>query len=1382
MLITAFFLQDIVWAYPSDGYKNLAVTGLQNKQTLQNMKTAMSELARSRETAQAKIKDPDALRALLKLRGEASLQNVYNAALYFIERDTPGAERLLKMAVTRKDHLQEEFLGEFVEARAVESNVKHSKIVELSVERFGQEVDFILEVNRPKYPFNTAGGYELEDGLYLGESKTAGKGDSLEMTIEKAVLDKVGKYKRLALKMRSSGENKPGALAIKGIIFAIGGEVVLSEGIRTFSITKLEKDESLREMGIEKFLALVPDTIVARGGDKLNFKERSFVREFIQYLKKWDMLDMAYMDSITSIVSAMIIRFGISITQARISEALKNAGASPYSRNGQSIGVWNTVFGMLGEQVGMVPATDFSKQKFIVNRERSVKGRTGLAINYWQAPLNELKDSRGRARCEFEIAGLGGKWVPLVDEYDQVVIAHVAGKESRDLLGDYFVFRLDPFSDNRLVDIELKKSGLESERLLYYAHSGAQPLPVRIPVAVSLKEELTPEMLIGFVKAAVGGSRLMYHYGKKPLSADMAKPAPIAGLDNASDGDTANPFILEHIDEGRTVEVYDKEGKVVRIRRDRSNPRAPPVESHFKANGTFEKIREAKDPALLKKILREKRNFRNLSPKEQEDLIRIIRDIRLSFILGRVLIGERPGDYMMNHVRTGFSGYIHNLEPTIWIGEILFNRITVGQLAQSLLEEAQHILKPPRRAGNRWINLHGNIDDAIREGNDPAHVIEHDRGLINSFDESPATEEELAAAAEASTVSSRILELDGREIIDSENERFILDVKKAGNIIYPIVISINRKSDLDCIGTVQLDLDDTLAGGEYILNLGFADIAIKEYQGRGIFPKILSLISKIMPPNSELHMSSLEETKTLKALAGGISWNGTRMGKIFYRCGWKVETIAIFNRIDSSTAILLDRANRWPEFYGPRNFMAILANAISDIDDTDQIDGATVTVQLSKIRRDPSFKSESPDIAKEKPESSEVEAQALIDEGCARILQGDYSGFFSLESALISGVTSHKQQHFIVELLLVHMHPTFSEETESGRNNKECAIEVMEELLSMRRLPNTIKTYKIIMDNIGPWISIFSARPYEIRYKEQIFTSLSNAMYRNERFRSFVIAYGRSSDASRRKFVKELTAFYRGQKNTKTIPSVMIGGPAERKDDIFSTASILGEALAGASRETMDNADNIAKGKALILYADDLLERGTAADFAYTLKKTSLLENSVIILYERKPGRAELLEKIINSSSQNKNIVVIKITPLDMRSFNGGADINVEFADEVKELDLLLRHIGSRYHINNGTLLGVVKGRTDDSYKEGIRALAKDRHVPVVSFEHVDSNDADKEIYSFVEALRLLISMSKDITPLQDRDWFRLLKPIEKKDIERAYQDYRRALEVAINA
>jgi len=230
--------------------------------------------------------------------------------------------------------------------------------------------------------------------------------------------------------------------------------------------------------------------------------------------------------------------------------------------------------------------------------------------------------------------------------------------------------------------------------------------------------------------------------------------------------------------------------------------------------------------------------------------------------------------------------------------------------------------------------------------------------------------------------------------------------------------------------------------------------------------------------------------------------------------------------------------------------------------------------------------------------------------------------------------------------------------------------------------------------------------------------------------------------------------------------------------NMTSAAERLGQVMRGACKIS----DNIAGGKAIVLYADDVLERGMAPDLAYTIKETQLLDNTTLVLYGRKTGRADMLERIIKAACSDKRPAIIKVSPEDFKGFNGQEDINVELPDESRELGILLKYIAARHKINNELLLGVIKGRTSGDYIKSIEQVARERHAAVVSFEHLEPNDIDKEVYSFKQAINLLVAIAQDATPLADRKWHRMLKPIEKEDIEKAYQDYRRALEVIINA
>ncbi len=234
--------------------------------------------------------------------------------------------------------------------------------------------------------------------------------------------------------------------------------------------------------------------------------------------------------------------------------------------------------------------------------------------------------------------------------------------------------------------------------------------------------------------------------------------------------------------------------------------------------------------------------------------------------------------------------------------------------------------------------------------------------------------------------------------------------------------------------------------------------------------------------------------------------------------------------------------------------------------------------------------------------------------------------------------------------------------------------------------------------------------------------------------------------------------------------------PVESGSDIMIAARSLGQAMINAISPAKDIASDITSGKTLILYADDILERGAAGDMAYTLTNSQILDNSTIVIYGRNPVKARLLERIIGEAAGDKNINIVRIETEDLRGYNGFEQINAIYPDEAKELDTLLARLAAHHKISNGNILGAIKGMTGDTSIQAIKELSVEKRLPVVSFED------DKGIYSFKNALAELIAISRDDKPPANREWYRTLKPIEKENIERAYQDYRRALEVAINA
>lgn len=223
----------------------------------------------------------------------------------------------------------------------------------------------------------------------------------------------------------------------------------------------------------------------------------------------------------------------------------------------------------------------------------------------------------------------------------------------------------------------------------------------------------------------------------------------------------------------------------------------------------------------------------------------------------------------------------------------------------------------------------------------------------------PFQNSKVAAGSVADDVVKKMLALNGTFITDKFGQDwYIVKVIKVPSV-YPLAVRVERSSDGICVGSVQVGIKENLKG-ELILELGFADFhnavikskdektVVVDYQGRGLFPKVFSLITEVLPERSYLSVSSIEETQTLKALASGKSWSSTRMGKIIDGCGWTALTLSIMDRSTIENFTLLDVKNVFAELYNPEGFRLVLTRAIRDIDQTDTIHGATVSATFYK--------------------------------------------------------------------------------------------------------------------------------------------------------------------------------------------------------------------------------------------------------------------------------------------------------------------------------------------------------------------------------------------------------------------------------------------------
>lgn len=192
-----------------------------------------------------------------KIKSNKHLVNVTQAINKFLKRGVRGVGEVLIQIVRPDGSFNEEYLGEFVEAYEVEQHVRYARITQLSKKTAGvnkiiiNEVDYILEVDKEKYADKKTGTVELENGMYLGESKTFDQTKDLKTEISIAWKDKKEKYKE-SRQIIQIEERKN----IQGIILTIGGACVPAYGITKFTFWPNKK------LNNELNIVFIPDTVL----------------------------------------------------------------------------------------------------------------------------------------------------------------------------------------------------------------------------------------------------------------------------------------------------------------------------------------------------------------------------------------------------------------------------------------------------------------------------------------------------------------------------------------------------------------------------------------------------------------------------------------------------------------------------------------------------------------------------------------------------------------------------------------------------------------------------------------------------------------------------------------------------------------------------------------------------------------------------------------------------------------------------------------------------------------------------------------------------------------------------------------------------------------
>ncbi len=707
-------------------------------------------------------------------------------------------------------------------------------------------------------------------------------------------------------------------------------------------------------------------------------------------------------------------------------------------------------------------------------------------------------------------------------------------------------------------------------------------------------------------------------------------------------------------------------------------------------------------------------------------------------------------------------------------------------------------------------------------------------------------------SSDRQAIYEEILKLKGATITDNAGERFILDVVEDKRSVYPPFFQIKKGTDSVVIGTLQFNIREgrnkicTLDLGLVYIN---GDIYGVSYQRRGIFPRVLSLVSDIMPDNSQLYIRSVEEVETLKKLASGKGWGDTRMGRILYRCGWSADLISIYDRSDNpedslepATAVLLDKNNEFPEFYNPALFKRILNKAITNIDRIGTIEAATVCVSLSKTEIP------GPEVRKESAAAPHDDT-AIGNQGLAvsqpkmkiedfmfkgrpvhvkaEVLRSpDISGFYYFLNFYIGdeyiGCVHLEVGDDKIELFSCGNFWVSSNMRDQGFGSEilvRTFIAASEERhLQGLKPAKWVSVYYIIENGIEDYgrdpfavdrlVGLLKPLGFDDHLDEFKAGKVQDEDLRKLMERHTGIPARKNPDLSRtfyttidrlREELNRLTAPSPTAEKipgtlSKSIPDVSPAGTGLSIDlktslsEFVDKAIGFGKVMSGNMSPLEDIAQKTS-GKGIVLYADDMVKLDQAgnvqqdaiAELVFMLRETTALNNTKIILYGKDPEKVQLLKKIITVADTNKKIRLFEVTPDDFNGSNKFEEIKID--NEAVELSLLITHVRKKYTqygMINGDMLGVIRGALnkdrDGMIEEKVKEIARIEHTPVVYFK------SDKGIYSFLNAVRALIEIGNATTPPAEKLWAIELLPVEKADIERAWQEYRRALEVAINA
>ncbi|MFH1790653.1 MAG: hypothetical protein ABH885_01545 [Candidatus Omnitrophota bacterium] len=182
---------------------------------------------------------------------------------------------------------------------------------------------------------------------------------------------------------------------------------------------------------------------------------------------------------------------------------------------------------------------------------------------------------------------------------------------------------------------------------------------------------------------------------------------------------------------------------------------------------------------------------------------------------------------------------------------------------------------------------------------------------------------------------------------------------------------------------------------------------------------------------------------------------------------------------------------------------------------------------------------------------------------------------------------------------------------------------------------------------------------------------------------------------------------------------------------------------------------------ALIMYADQLIDRGVVFDIERTLsdtemgKRNVLTGGKVVLFTESKGKNDEDVKKLARLVKKgDPTIKVILVDEGDLKELNKPLATDYQIMDALKDMAMRALRQDPLYRgvaIQQDKVLGIMRGHTGNMTK--MAGDAASLEVPVVVFNRVG-------FHSFALGLQSALKIRQDVAPARQKAWLSLLEPI----------------------